>query len=199
MNIIAIDFETANEKRSSPCAIGLAWIDGGNIIRTEEYFIRPKVMRFLSKNIRIHGITPKDVEDECEFPDIWDEIKDYFTDSVVFAHNAAFDMSVLRATLSLYGIPWPTLSYLCTVKLAEKVWPFLVNHRLPTVSQHIGVALDHHRAGSDARACAAIAIQTGLAVGASNAADLAVKAGITLGQLREQSYVPCSSARKRIW
>ncbi len=30
MRAIAIDFETANEQRTSPCAIGLAWIETGS-------------------------------------------------------------------------------------------------------------------------------------------------------------------------
>ena len=28
---LAIDFETANERRDSPCAVGLAWIEGGRM------------------------------------------------------------------------------------------------------------------------------------------------------------------------
>ena len=31
MKVIALDFETANEQRSSPCSIGLAWIEDGQV------------------------------------------------------------------------------------------------------------------------------------------------------------------------
>ena len=32
MNFIAIDFETANEKRNSPCSIGIIVVKNGNIV-----------------------------------------------------------------------------------------------------------------------------------------------------------------------
>ncbi len=35
MTVIAIDFETANERRDSACAVGLAWIDDGAVVRRE--------------------------------------------------------------------------------------------------------------------------------------------------------------------
>ena len=55
------------------------------------------------------------------------------------AHNAKFDMNVLRATLDYYKIPWPELDYACTVKLSRAVWPDLVNHKLNTMAAYIGV------------------------------------------------------------
>jgi len=33
MKVVAIDFETANEQRASPCSIGLAWIEDGDVAR----------------------------------------------------------------------------------------------------------------------------------------------------------------------
>ena len=70
--IIAIDFETANEQRASACSIGLAWIEDGEVTRVEERLIRPSEMRFSGFNISIHGITPDDVVDEPEFPEVLD-------------------------------------------------------------------------------------------------------------------------------
>ena len=67
MRIAAIDFETANESRTSACALGVAWIEGGRVVATEEHLIRPREMRFLSMNIAIHGIRPEDVADVAAF------------------------------------------------------------------------------------------------------------------------------------
>ena len=97
MDYIAIDFETANEKRSSPCAIGLAWIRDGAVVRVEERLIRPRDMRFSAINSSIHGISAEDVEGAPEFPDVMEEFKTDFSTSIVMAHNASFDMSVWRA------------------------------------------------------------------------------------------------------
>ena len=70
MKTIAIDFETANEERRSACAIGLAWIESGEVVRREHRLIRPKEMRFNVHNIRVHGINPEDVRDKPEFPEV---------------------------------------------------------------------------------------------------------------------------------
>ena len=69
MKLVAVDFETANEKRASPCAAGLAWIENNRVVDVEEHLIRPPGMRFRGFNISIHGIRPEDVEDAPEFPD----------------------------------------------------------------------------------------------------------------------------------
>ena len=58
MRAIAIDFETANEQRASPCAVVLAWIENGSVTRTAYRLIRPPEMRFAYGNIRVHGIRP---------------------------------------------------------------------------------------------------------------------------------------------
>ena len=58
MTIIAIDFETANERRDSACVVGLAWIEGDAVIRRESHLMRPPKLRFSPGNIRVHGIRP---------------------------------------------------------------------------------------------------------------------------------------------
>ncbi|HOP20636.1 MAG TPA: hypothetical protein PK585_11175, partial [Amphiplicatus sp.] len=72
MRTIAIDFETANEQRGSACSVGLAWIEGGDVVRVEERLIRPRDMRFSGFNIAIHGIRPEDVANSPEFPEVMD-------------------------------------------------------------------------------------------------------------------------------
>ena len=63
MKTLAIDFETANEERRSACAIGLAWIENGEVVRKERRLIRPKEMRFNYHNVLVHGIRPEDVRE----------------------------------------------------------------------------------------------------------------------------------------
>jgi len=189
---IAIDFETANSRRGSPCSIGIAWIDNDRILGSAHRLIRPQGMDFDDFNISIHGIQPEYVEDEPEFPQIWRELLPHISGSTVLAHNAAFDMSVLRATLDLYGEPWPELSYLCTVKIAQATWPDLLNHKLPTVSNHIGFALEHHSALSDAKGCASIAIEAARHMGVPRIQDFPGCCDMTLGRMGPEGYSPCS-------
>ena len=110
MNFIAIDFETANEKRNSPCSIGIVVVKNGEVTERIHHLIKPKEMRFMPINIGIHGIRPKMVENELEFDKIWEKIKHYFDNNLIIAHNAAFDISVLRNTLALYNIEAPNFN-----------------------------------------------------------------------------------------
>ncbi len=150
---VAIDFETANELRTSACSIGVAWIENGRVTATEEHLIRPREMRFNPFNSAIHGIRADDVADAPEFPAVWARLRDRVEGRLVLAHNAAFDLSVLRHTLTDYGLDWPACSYLCTVVLARRAWPGLTAHKLNHLADFLGIALDHHHAGSDAEAC----------------------------------------------
>ena len=85
---IAIDFETANASRASPCSIGITWIDDVNILRTAHRLIRPKGLDFNGFNISIHGIHPEDVKDEPEFPEVWRELLPHISGTTILAHNA---------------------------------------------------------------------------------------------------------------
>jgi DNA polymerase-3 subunit epsilon len=192
---VAIDFETANASRSSPCAIGLAWVGLNGVSHVSHRLIRPKSLKFDGINISIHGIRPEDVKDEPEFPEVWAELAPHLTGTMVLAHNASFDMSVLRATLDLYGLMWPELSYLCTVKVARECWPELVDHKLPTVAAHLGIDLDHHVASSDAEACAQVALRAAARVN-NDINGVADAFGMTVGMIRPSWYQPCSAPPK---
>ncbi len=195
---IAIDFETANERRASPCSIGIAWIDDARILRTAHRLICPRDLSFNGFNISIHGIHPEDVKDEPEFPEIWRELLRHVTGKTVLAHNASFDMSVLRHTLDLYGLSWPEFSYLCTVKIARETWPELPNHKLPTVCKHIGFSLEHHSALSDAEGCATIAIEAARRMGVRRICEFPDCSEISLGQMAPEGYTPCSSPNLKV-
>ncbi len=195
MKAIAIDFETANGSRASACAIGLAWIDGEKIVRVEERLIRPREMRFEPINISIHGIKPEHVAGKPELPEVLAEFRSDFADAVVLAHNAAFDMSVLRAGLDQYGLPYPEFGYLCTCKMARLVWPELPSVALDAVSRHLGLALDHHQAGSDAAASAGIALAAKKKLGVARIRDIPTRICLQPGLMTSDSYRSCSSRK----
>jgi DNA polymerase III subunit epsilon len=172
---IAIDFETANELRSSPCALGLAVIRDGRIAEERSWLIKPPEVRFTWWNTRVHGIKAEDVEDAPELCEIHDELMGYLDGAHVLAHNAGFDAAVLGRTLDVYGLAWPDVRYWCTVHMARKVWPHLPNHKLDSVAGHCGIALRHHDAASDARVCAQVALRCADELGAPTL-DAAVEA-----------------------
>lgn len=192
LKTIAIDFETANEQRGSACSVGLAWIEDGRVTRVEERLIRPKDMRFSPFNIGIHGIRPEDVEDAGEFPEVMDEFADDFAGATMIAHNAAFDFSVWRAALDGYRLSYPSLSYLCSLKMSQKVWPHFASHRLNVLAEHLGLRFVHHNAAEDAAVCAAAALEMARVLHVGDVGSAAVKIGMVPGRFAGYSYAPCT-------
>jgi len=188
---VALDFETANSKRSSVCSMGIAIIEGQRITTRASWLIRPPEVYFDPYNTYIHGITEEDVADKPEFNKLWDGFRQYFEDRLLVAHNASFDMSVLRHVLDEYGIPYPHLSYLCTRVTAKRVWPGLHGYGLTTVCEYLGVEFKHHDAGEDAVACAEVALRASIQFRAPTIAELMKSAGISTGQLHPGGYNPC--------
>ena len=99
MKFTAIDFETANYKRSSVCSLGLAVFENGELIEQQYYLIKPVPNYYEATNTRIHGITKAKTDTVPNFEVLWPQISKYFNDSVLVAHNAGFDLSALRAVL----------------------------------------------------------------------------------------------------
>jgi len=196
LKTIAIDFETANEQRGSACSVGLAWIENGRVVRVEERLIRPKDMRFSSFNIGIHGIRPEQVEDAGEFPEVMDEFADDFAGATMIAHNAAFDFSVWRACLDQYRQSYPELSYLCSVKMAQKVWPHLISHKLNILAQHLGLNFLHHNAAEDAAICAEATIAIASTLNLSEIRDVPAAIGMKAGRLFSSGYEACTLPKR---
>lgn len=158
--IIALDFETANMSLASVCAVGLAWLDEstGEVTRRAGSLVHPpKGADWFSPGcVRIHGIHARDVAGAPEWPEVWARIRTHLSGTTVLAHNAVFDISVLRSICQTYSCALPESRYLCTCKIARKVWPELINHRLNTVCDAFGWHFPHHHAQADAEACARI-------------------------------------------
>lgn len=155
MDFLALDFETATTAADSPCELGIAISRGGVVREVRNWLIKPPQWPWFSPyNVAVHGIRPEDVEDAPRWTEIWDEVAGLLSGALVVAHNAAFDMSVLRATLASHGIEHPSFQYFCSVSMARKVWPGHNSYGLGAMCAHHGIPLKHHRAGNDAAATA---------------------------------------------
>ena len=155
----AIDFETANGKRSSVCSIGVVIVDDGILSDSFYSLIRPRPNFYTYWTTAIHGITYYDTQDAPEFPQVWSQIAPRLEGIPLVAHNSPFDKGCLAAVHELYGMPYPDYPFYCTCRMARKEYPFLENHQLHTVSAYCGYELAcHHHALADAEACAHIAV-----------------------------------------
>ncbi|MDR0385269.1 MAG: hypothetical protein LBH60_04250 [Prevotellaceae bacterium] len=192
MNFITIDFETATEKRSSPCEIGLTFVKRGKITETKSWLIRPVNNEFRPFNTHIHGIGPEQVENAPEFDELWPELKPLIEGQYLIAHNAAFDMSVLRRTLELYDIPFPEFRYLCSYLFSKKIWTELSAYNLKALCTLNGIDFEHHRAGDDSRATAELCLKAFEAVSATSINDFAKKLNVRVGKIyKHGDYDPC--------
>lgn len=153
----AIDFETADYGQDSACAVGIVKVEGNKITDKSHYLIRPPRRRFVFTHI--HGITWEDVEDAPTFGELWPELRKKLKGAdYLVAHNAPFDRSVLAACCSRARIKMPSLPFVCTVKLARKILNINPTN-LYNVCKRLRIALNHHNALSDAKACARILIR----------------------------------------
>lgn len=155
---VAIDFETANEHRGSPCAVGMAKVVDGRITDTWGTLIQPPadLSYFNAFNIAVHSITSDAVAGAPDWKATLNDIL-AFTDGLpLVAHNAGFDMGVIRAACAADGLTWPELRYTCSQVIARRTWK-LLSYSLPYCADAAGVVLDnHHDAGADATASAQV-------------------------------------------
>ena len=155
---VAIDFETADYRRDSACAVGAVLVENGRIAGRHYRLIRPPRKKFFFT--RIHGLRWSDVRDSPTFPEIWPDLRDLIKQAdFLVAHSASFDQGVLHACCDAAKIARPTREFRCTVKMSRAKWKNLPSTKLPVVCDHLRIPLDHHNALSDAEACAKIAIK----------------------------------------
>lgn len=155
-SFVAIDFETADNGRDSACAIGLVKVAGNDIVGEAYHLIRPPRPNIVFEYL--HGISWSDVKDQPDFAGIWPMVEDFIRGAdFIAAHNASFDRGVLFTCCDANGLERPSVPFLCTVKLARKVWDIRPT-KLPNVCAHLKIPLNHHHAASDSRACAHIVL-----------------------------------------
>ena len=181
LDFTAIDFETANGFRGSPCALGAVRVRDGVMVERAEWLIRPPVGfdRFDPRNVRIHGITEDRVLDAARFADVYDELAGFVGADVLAAHNAGFDVGVIESGLEVSGRDVPGLEFVCTLVLARRVYD-LPSYALPSAAREAGFTPGrHHDALADAEACAAILVDIGRRVLGAPPADAEILPGLT--------------------
>lgn len=152
---VVFDVETPNMKNDRMSAIGITVIENKKIIGEYFSFVNPET-NFDAFNVELTGINEEVVKDAPKFPEIWKQIQPIFENSTLVAHNAIFDLSVLKKCLNDYNISWKEeVPYICTVQIGRKVLPNM-SHKLNVMSDYFKINLNHHQADSDSNACAQI-------------------------------------------
>ena len=159
LNFAAIDFETANNERSSVCSVGIVIVRDGKIVDKFYSLIKPEPEYYNYWCSQVHGLSLDDTMEAPVFPDVWAQIEPMIEGLPLVAHNKAFDESCLKAVFRVYQMDYPDYEFHCTCSASRKVWPE-GPHNLDIIAARCGYDLEnHHHALADAEACAAIALQ----------------------------------------
>ena len=157
MNFVTIDFETADYPRNSACSLGMVKYRDGKAVDTFYSLIRPPELYIRPDFTAIHGLTVEDVKDAPTFAELWEsKICPFMEDLPLAAHNAAFDMGVLFATIEWYDLPFHELRYFCSLQIARRTWPSLKSHALTALAREFGIGYNAHNALDDAETCGKI-------------------------------------------
>lgn len=160
LSFTAIDFETANPRRASACAVGLVRVRDGLIVDTFDTLVQPPRGHhsFSPYNVAVHGITAADVVGAPTWDVVYGKIARFAGGDALVAHNASFDRSVLAQASGALGITVPRTRWLCTRDTARSTLD-LSSYTLPVVAAALGIpAHDHHDALADARQAARVTI-----------------------------------------
>jgi len=155
---VVYDVETPNALNDRMSAIGISVIEDGKIVKEFFSYVDPET-HFDPFNVELTGIDEDVVRGKPTFTELWKEIEPIMSSGILVAHNAVFDLGVLKRCLGDYGIAWkPSVKYACTVQIGRRHLPDM-KHNLNVMCEHYGIPLDHHKADSDSHACAEILLK----------------------------------------
>ena len=172
-----VDVETTglSAHRDRVTEFAVVQVRNGQIVHTYTTLINPEcdIPLFVQQ---MTGITPSMVLGAPKFNQVSADIDRLLRGTVLVAHNARFDQGFLTAEFGRCQCAMPELAVIDTVALARKTLTGIVNYRLETLCQHLGLKSGGHRALGDATATA----QLFLILLGAGAAD---KVAASLGKL----------------
>ncbi len=153
--IVVLDFETTglDTNREHVIEIGAVKLMGGSVVDSFGTLVNPG-MPLKPKITEITGITDMMLRDKQGADTAIPQLMDFIGDCAVAAHNASFDISMLRTELKRLNRTFQA-PQIDTLSFARKLYPQLKSHRLGAVCKALGVSLKGaHRAVNDAAATA---------------------------------------------
>lgn len=193
LDFVAIDWETANRYRCSPIQVGIATVRGGRVVETWGSLMRPPRLfsHFDADCIAVHGIMPDDLANQPPFLVVWPDVERRLAGRPVVAHNASFDIQVIRDSLNVSARRCPPLDFTCSLLLARRHCA-VTQFTLDAVATHLGVRLGrHHDAVADAVACAEVTVALARLTGSGSLAELLRASALEWGHLDATGYTPC--------
>ena len=107
----AIDFETANNERSSVCSVGIVIVRNGEIVDNFYSLIQPEPNYYNYWCSQVHGLCHEDTDDAPVFPEVWSQIEPLIKGLPLVAHNKPFDEGCLKAVFRVFRWTIPTMPF----------------------------------------------------------------------------------------
>ena len=156
---VVFDIETTglSFKNDRITEIGAVKIRNGKIVDSINWLINPQIE--IPQNIQeLTGITNEMVKNAPALDSIIDDIKSYFGEHPIVAHNASFDYTFMRNAFESFNESIEN-TVIDTVEMAKLIFPEYKRYNLKSLCKRLKINLEnHHRASDDARAAAEILI-----------------------------------------
>jgi DNA polymerase III subunit epsilon len=155
---VVVDLETTGGRAGPGTIIEIgAWkMSGRRLVESFQSLVRPHraIPRFVTG---LTSISNEMVRDAPSIEEVLPAFREFLGESVMVAHNAAFDFSFLdfefRRIFGL-GLNNPVI---CTLRMARRFMPSLKRKRLDALAEHFGLSTEgRHRGLGDARMAAEI-------------------------------------------
>lgn len=158
VTFVVFDTETTgfSAKDDRIVEIGAVKIRNGEVIEERSWLINPQ--RTIPRRVTgVHGITGQIVRNKPTFDEVYPEFVEFVGDAVLVAHNARFDVDMVRAEVDRHGLDQMPNVCLDSLKLFRKWWPSAKSHQLGALAEQLGIAGEgFHRGMADSRYAALI-------------------------------------------
>ena len=170
---VVLDTETSglpdDEGLPGIASIGVALVDNGNVVESEEFLVRPH-RQMHPEAVAINGITDEAAQAHPEFAEQWDRIRPWLDGNLIVIHNAVFDWTLLTDHVERYGVQAPAVNgVFCSQRLSQP-WASAAGLRcsergpsLNTLTKAMGV-IDYREALDGLHGAVRDASQTALVV-----------------------------------
>lgn len=176
MDFVVVDVETANQRTSSICQIGIACFRDGKLAEAWGDFVNPEDS-FLPFNTDLHGIGPKTISKSLTWPDLQVTVRKFMEQRTIASHTL-FDRTALYGANERYRLaPISIAGWVDSCQIARSVWPHLPSHKLSSLARTFGIPYQAHDAVEDARCAGELLLL------AASTAGLEIKALLTSSPL----------------
>lgn len=153
VTFVVFDTETTglSPEQDRIVEIGAVRFRNGVVVEERGWLINPG-MPIPKRATRVHGITTAMVKNKPSFAEVYPEFQAFVGDAVLVAHNARFDIAMVRAEAERAGLPTPANVVIDSLKLFRRWYPEAETHKLAALAAYVGIAGGgFHRGDADSR------------------------------------------------